>query len=225
MINSEGEDGKVRDELLRALQVSRYPVAFTGAGISAPSGIPTFDMQWRGLPVRDFLSREYFSSDPLGFFELFSHIAAWRNHAPNEAHLALARLGLPVITQNIDGLHQKAGSSRVIELHGNAAELCCRHCGHREDSGLLFGALPEELDRLVYCRRCSSLFDVDVVLYGDPMRQWDQAVEEACRADLFMVIGSSLTTYPANQLPVMAERVGARIIVINKDCERVFADV
>jgi NAD-dependent deacetylase len=213
----------VRDELARALQASNYPVAFTGAGISAPSGIPTFDMQWRGLPVRDFLSREYFVSDPLGFFELFSHIAAWRSHEPNVAHLALARLGLPVITQNIDGLHQKAGSSCVIELHGNAAQLCCRQCGNREDSGLLLGALPEELDRLIYCRSCNSLFDVDVVLYGDPMRQWEQAVSEASRADLLLVVGSSLTTYPANQLPEIAARGGARIIMINKDCERVFA--
>lgn len=210
-------------DLISAIESSTYPVALTGAGISAPSGIPTFDMAWRGLPVRDFLSREYFRADPLGFFELFSHMAAWRNHEPNVAHLALSRLGIPIITQNIDGLHQKAGSTQVIELHGNAAELCCRNCGHREDARILVGALPDELDRLVYCRACNSLYDVDVVLYGDPLRQWEDAVREALRADLFLVVGSSLTTYPANQLPIMAERSGARLITINKNCERVFA--
>lgn len=175
--------------------------------------------------MRDFLSREYFKADPLGFFELFSEMATWPSREPNEAHRALSRLGISVITQNIDGLHQKAGSSGVIELHGNVAELCCRNCGHREDSRLLVGAMPDELDRLVYCRHCNSLFDVDVVLYGDPLRQWEQAVSEASRADLFLVVGSSLTTYPANQLPKLAERVGARVIVVNEDCERVFAEV
>ncbi len=215
----------MRRELFHALQESCHPVAFTGAGISAPSGIPTFDMQWKGMPVRDFLSREYFSSDPLGFFELFSVMAAWRNQQPNAAHLALARLGLPVITQNVDGLHQKAGSSKVIELHGNAAMLRCRACGHSEDSRLLVGALPEELDRLVYCRVCNSLFDIDVVLYGDPLRDWEQAIAETMQADLLLVIGSSLTTYPANQLPELAEHNGARVIAINKDCERVLEDL
>lgn len=211
--------------LISTIRNASYPVVLTGAGISAPSGIPTFDMQWRGMPVREFLTRDYFRADPLGFYELFSHIAAWRNHEPNVAHVALSRLGLPVITQNVDGLHQKAGSTRVIELHGSAAELCCRSCGHREDSRLLVGALADEMDRLVYCCVCSSLYDVDVVLYGDPLHNWDDAVREASRADLFLVVGSSLTTYPANQLPLIAERSGARLITVNEKCESAFAEL
>lgn len=182
-------------------------------------------MEWRGRPVRDFLSREYFTADPQGFFELFSAMVAWSGKEPNPAHIALARLGIPVITQNIDGLHQKAGSKRVIELHGNVATLICRACGHIEGSQLLNGALPEELDRLVYCRRCGSLYDTDVVLYGDALKGWDDAVREVTRADLLLVVGTSLTTYPANQLPAMAERLGAQIISINRDCETILEGV
>jgi NAD-dependent deacetylase len=207
-------------DLQKALAAAKYPVALTGAGISAPSGIPTFDMEWKGRPVRDFLTREYFAEEPLGFFELFREIVKWRGKAPNSAHKALAHLGVSIITQNVDGLHQKAGSKKVIEVHGNCEKLRCPRCTYVEDSSRM--ANSSELESVAHCAQCGHLYDIDVVLYGDSLKGWWEAVEEIARADLFLVIGTSLTTYPANQLPLMAERNGCPIVYINEDCVSAF---
>ena len=99
--------------MLDALRAAAHPVALTGAGISAPSGVPTFQSLWKGRPIRDFLGRSYYERDPIGFFALYCAMEAWCRAEPNAAHRALAALGVPVITQNIDGLHQKAGSKRT----------------------------------------------------------------------------------------------------------------
>ena len=210
--------------LHRALAASKYPVALTGAGISAPSGIPTFDMQWKGQPVRDFLTREYFTENPLGFFELFQEIARWGDKQPNQAHKALAQHNVSVITQNIDGLHQKAGSSKVIELHGNCQKLICRTCDNTAGTARLTQATAPTLEHIIHCNKCNSLFDIDVVLYGDIPKGWAEAVHEVAKADLFLVIGTSLTTYPANQLPLLAERNGCKVIHINHDCVGAFSN-
>lgn len=211
--------------LKELLASAERPVALTGAGISAPSGIPTFDMLWKGKPVRDFLSREYFQADRQGFLELFVEMVRWREREPNEAHMALARRGVSIITQNIDGLHRKAGSCRLIELHGNCGELVCRTCGDRVDAGILLASAPCSLEDDSLCRFCGSPYDIDVVLYGDNLHCFDEAVQETLQTDLFLVIGTSLTTYPANQLPWLARQNGVRVVEINEDCVRVLRDV
>ena len=211
--------------LQKALEAARYPVALTGAGISAPSGIPTFDMSWKGQPVRDFLTRDYFTADPYGFFELFREMVKWGYKEPNLAHRALSHFDVSIVTQNIDSLHQKAGSRRVIEVHGNCKMLICRQCGNIADSSRLLAEGTQALRDAAHCDRCAKLFDIDVVLYGDSLRDWWGAVEEASKADLFLVIGTSLTTYPANQLPRMAQRNGAKQIHINEDCIGAFSFV
>lgn len=209
-------------ELQKALEAAKYPVALTGAGISAPSGIPTFDMEWQGQPVRDFLSRQYYQENPLGFFVLLREMVKWRDKHPNYAHEALAHYKVSVITQNIDGLHQKSGSQKVIELHGNCERLVCRACGDTIAASRLLSTLDTALEQIVHCQKCGALLDSDVVLYGDDIKGWWQAVEEVGKADLLLVIGTSLATYPANQLPIMATRNGCQVIYINDDCLEAF---
>jgi len=211
-------------ELQKALESAKYPVALTGAGISAPSGIPTFDMEWKGKPVRDFLSREYYIEDTLGFFELYKEMVMWRDKQPNLAHRALAHHGVSIVTQNIDGLHQKAGSQKVVEIHGNCNELICRACNNTLPADSILASSSACLKDIIRCRKCNSLLDMGVVLYGDQLNDWHKAVEEIAKADLLLVIGTSLQTYPANQLPIMAERNGCpKITYINSDCIGAFS--
>ncbi|GHU83748.1 NAD-dependent deacetylase [Clostridia bacterium] len=212
-------------EMLAALRAAKRPVALTGAGISAPSGLPTFQSRWKGRPVRDFLGRDYFRRDPVGFFALYCEMESWCDAQPNAAHRALAALGMPIITQNIDGLHQKAGSAQVIELHGNLRTLHCPVCGTVVSASTLCAALrplyaagdgPAIL-RALRCP-CGAQVDVDVVLYGDAVQGIEaaRALVEDC--DLLAVVGTSLETYPAAMLPGIAARAGARVLIEDRDC-------
>lgn len=211
--------------MLDAIRGARYPVAFTGAGISAPSGVPTFQSRWKGKPVRDFLGRSYFEGDPVGFFELYCAMEAWCHAEPNAAHRALSAFGVPVVTQNIDGLHQRAGSKKVIELHGNLRQLICGRCGQAFSAEAACAALrplyaagdTAEICRCLVCG-CGGRIDVDVVLYGDAVRGMDEAVDLLSHCDLLMVIGTSLETYPAATLPDVARQSGAMILIEKDDC-------
>lgn len=209
--------------LARLLAGSRYAVAFTGAGVSTESGIPDFrgpQGLWRRVDPEVF-SIEYFMEDPLGVWRLFAELfAGFRGARPNPAHHALARmeeLGVvkTVITQNIDGLHQAAGSRRVIELHGSLRWARCTRCGHRVP---LEEALREvEEGRLPRCPRCGGVLKPDAVFFGEPLPDdaLREAYREAGRADLVLVVGSSLTVYPAALIPEYAARRGARLAIIN----------
>lgn len=213
-------------EMLDALREAKRPVALTGAGISAPSGVPTFQTDWKGRPVRDFLGRDTYRHDPVEFFELFCSMEAWCRAEPNAAHLALAGLSVPVITQNIDGLHQKAGSKRVIELHGNLRRMICRSCGHRASAEdfchalrPLYGVKDHNgILQAIQCPRCGARMDTDVVLYDDPVRGLEEAVDLLMDADLLVVIGTSLQTYPAAALPDIVRERGRRVLVEDHDC-------
>lgn len=211
--------------MLDALQNARRPVALTGAGISAPSGVPTFDARWKGKPVRDFLGRDYYRRDPYGFFELYCAMQAWTDAMPNAAHRALSAHGVTVITQNIDGLHQKAGSAGVIELHGNLRRVLCPACGRTFGAAALCRTLRPLYaagDRAavmagITCP-CGALLDMDVVLYDDPVRGLDEAVDRLMEADLLLVIGTSLQVYPAAALPDIARERGTPLLIENDDC-------
>lgn len=213
------------------VQKAKRPVALTGAGISAPSGIPTFQGTWKGRPIRDFLSRDYFESNRPGFFELFMDMVAWCDKEPNTAHKKIAAWGLPVITQNIDGLHARAGSKDIIELHGTLQKLVCPRCGATLDSHTFVKTLLPlyathdmvGLQKAFSCR-CGGMWDTDVVLYGDAVRGIDRACALAEDCDLMLVIGSSLTTYPAAALPDIARQSGAKVVLINEDCVGALTD-
>ena len=214
------------NEIERLVREAKHPVALTGAGISAPSGIPTFQGLWKGKPIRDFLSRDYFNKHREEFFELFVEMESWCDKEPNAAHKALAALGIPVITQNIDGLHEKAGTHVVYPLHGTLHTVHCAKCGAKQSAKALADVLRplyatgdiKAIREALRCPRCGGSIDTDVVLYGDNVQKLYEAIEQSEQADLMLVIGTSLTTYPAAAMPDIARKRGARIIEINDDC-------
>lgn len=184
-------------------------VAFTGAGISVESGLPTFDFTWRGIPARELLTLSSFISDPERFYLFFREaLARWGAAAPNAAHLALARAAIPIITQNIDGLHHRAGSRIVVELHGNLRHFVCLGCGHREPLALPAEGLP-------LCR-CGCVLKPDVVLFDEVLHDWEEALALLGGVDHLLVIGTSLTVAPACFIPGYAAARGATVEIINE---------
>lgn len=210
----------------RLIRNSRNAVAFTGAGISVPSGIPDFRSVstglWNRFDPMEVASLTAFRKHPEAFFNWLEPLARDSlNAQPNPGHTALARMqttGLirTIITQNIDGLQQKAGSPDVIELHGNLDTLVCLACHSRypmekfRDSWLKNHIFP-------VCPKCGSLLKPDIVLYEEmlPQDAWEQA-ENAChQADLILIAGTSLEVMPASSLPLEGFHRGAKLVIVN----------
>ncbi|QQE87370.1 SIR2 family NAD-dependent protein deacylase [Azotobacter chroococcum] len=207
-------------DLARRLRDAARVVFFTGAGVSAESGIPTFrDAQtglWARYSPEELASPEGFRADPRTVWEWY----AWRREKclaaePNPAHLAIAALerrlpGVTLITQNVDGLHQRAGSPAPLELHGNLHRLKCFRC---EADG---GDWPATLDSLPHCA-CGGLLRPAVVWFGEnlPSDVLARASEAGLQAGLFFSVGTSSLVYPAAELPFSAKRRGAFVVEIN----------
>ncbi len=205
---------------------ARHAVAFTGAGISTESGIPDFRSRggvWAGVDPFKVASRSAFNRDPGAFYDFYSRrLSTLSAAAPNRAHLAMAemeRRGVlrAVLTQNIDGLHQAAGSVSVVELHGNLRESRCSSCGRVDTiepirSALAGGSLPS-------CERCAGLLSPNVVLFEDPLPE--RALADAKRAarssDVMLAVGSSLLVTPACYLLDEALGSGGRLIIVNRE--------
>ena len=199
----------------------------TGAGVSAESGIPTFRGEgglWQRYDPIKTASIAYFMADPSAYWKVSMERGRVALAArPNPGHIALAGLeeaGLltAVATQNTDGLHQDAGSKRVIELHGSGRTVECLDCGSRERRAEVQARLDVEMPPR--CRACGGTFlKPTVVLFGEPMPQSAvrEAFELARQADVMLVVGSSLAVYPAADVPLAAVRSGARMIVINAE--------
>ena len=212
-------------ELLRA---ARRPTALTGAGISTPSGIPDFRSHGSGLwdqydPMQ-VASLTSFRYQPEGFFAWIRPLAERILLAePNPAHLALARLEAAghlagVVTQNIDGLHRRAGSVCVFEIHGHLRTATCGSCYRQSATdGLLAEFARTGTPPL--CRSCGGVLKPDVVLFGEqlPHRIVKQAERLLASSDLLLVAGSSLEVTPAALLPQRALEVGARLIIVNRE--------
>lgn len=208
------------------LRSSRRAVAFTGAGISVPSGIPDFRSAstglWQRFDPMQTASLTAFRNHPEAFYAWLEPLARTILLAkPNPAHEALANLQKAghiqtVITQNIDRLHQRAGCRDVIELHGNMDRLVCAKCGVYFPSGdFVFSWLEQH--QLPACPRCHSILKPDIVLYEEilPRDAWEQA-EECCeQADVILVAGTSLEVMPAASLPLEGFQRGAKLILLN----------
>lgn len=206
---------------------SRFLIAFTGAGISAESGIPTFRDKgglWEKYRVEEVATPEAFRRNPRLVWEFYKmRMRLMKEAKPNRAHLALAELekmGLlkAVITQNIDNLHREAGNKNVVELHGNIYRVKCTSCAYREnllDSGRLEEFLEEE--GLPKCPECGSLLRPDVVWFGEPLPQeaLQKAFKLAERADVCLVIGTSGQVFPAAYVPYIVKENGGYVIEIN----------
>jgi NAD-dependent deacetylase len=211
-------------ELLAAAQ---HAIAMTGAGVSAESGIPTFRGEgglWTKYDPVKVSSIDSFMADPASYWEVSRERGRVALAArPNPGHLALAAMEaigrlVAVVTQNTDGLHQDAGSRRVIELHGSGRTVQCLDCGRREPRSEVQARLDVEMPPR--CRNCGSIFlKPTVVFFGEPMPV--AAVQEAFalagQADVVLVVGSSLVVYPAAEVPLVAVRAGARMIVVNAE--------
>ena len=194
-------------------------VVLTGAGISAESGVPTFRDAgglWEGHRVEDVATPEAFERDPdtvQRFYDLRRHAVAQAE--PNPAHDALARLerelgdDLLVVTQNIDDLHERAGSTRVVHMHGDLLSARCTNCGARTP-------VTAELAERPACPACGArMLRPDVVWFGEMPYELDVIDEALLACDVFAAIGTSGAVYPAAGLAHTARRAGARVVVLN----------
>lgn len=205
------------------LKHSDYTTAFTGAGISVESGIPPFRGP-QGLwsqydPI--VLDLDYFHHHSLESWKVIKQIFYdfFGEAQPNPAHLALAKMEKAgflknIITQNIDNLHQEAGSGEVIEFHGNSHSLVCTACGKR------YGLADINLDILpVACPGCGGLLKPDFIFFGEgiPAKAYEKSLEAAQKAKVFLVVGTTGEIMPASQIPILAKQNGAKIIEINTE--------
>ena len=205
---------------------AKYAVVLTGAGISTPSGIPDFRSEGTGLWSRDepleVASLSTFRTDPERFFVWFRPLAGQIfNAMPNPAHIALAKLEeagriRSIVTQNIDALHHKAGSKKVIEMHGTLRTLSCTQCFRQADATQYLKAFVEQ-GELPHCTACNGLMKPDVILFGEqlPQRAWYDAQRECRQCDLILVAGSSLEVLPVAGLPMQAIDRGAHLVILN----------
>ena len=195
-------------------------VFVTGAGISQESGIPTFrgkDGLWRNYNAMELATIDAFYENPKLVWE-------WYNErrenifsvSPNQGHKAIAELEkyakVIILTQNIDGLHQKAGSSKVLELHGSIVKIKCTVCDFRDEIITKFSEIPP------LCK-CGNILRPDVVWFGESLQEdvWKHAMIQAGQCDLMIIVGTSLVVSPANTLPIYAKQNNAYLIEINPE--------
>jgi NAD-dependent deacetylase len=205
---------------------AKRAVILTGAGISTPSGIPDFRSEGSGLWSRDepmeVASLTSFRTAPERFFRWFQPLASQIFHAePNAAHKALAAFEQSghvrlIITQNIDVLHQKAGSQNVVEMHGTLRTLSCTNCFQKFDSPPFLQPYIET-GKIPQCLSCNGILKPDVILFGEqlPQTAWYEAQRAARQCDLMVIAGSSLEVLPVARLPMQALDRGAHLIIIN----------
>jgi NAD-dependent deacetylase len=214
------------ERLAELIRDSHCTVALTGAGISVPSGIPDFRSPgtglWENVNPMEVAHIEVFRRDPKRFWSYYRpRFGMLSDKRPNAAHAALAELesrGLldAVVTQNIDRLHHKAGSRRVIEVHGTIETSSCLDCGESYTLELVETLFDEE--GVARCHRCNGPVKPDVVLFGEllPQRAMDQAAALAAGAELLLCVGSSLEVYPVAGLPEVTRRSGGRVAILTK---------
>jgi NAD-dependent deacetylase len=206
----------------RSLRTGRI-VAFTGAGISAESRVPTFrgaDGLWRNYSPEKLATAEAFLSDPRLVWEWYDWLRGLIHAAqPNPGHLALTEMQrraprkFTLVTQNMDGLHERAGSRGVVKLHGDIWLLQCTQC-RREDRNEQVPITP-----LPPLCRCGGILRPGIVWFGEmlPLDQWQRAMDAARTAEVFMAIGTSALVYPAAGLVQVARQAGARVAIVNPD--------
>ena len=216
-------DVKQEEILKQWIQESSHIVFFGGAGVSTESGIPDFRSQ-DGLynqeyayPPETIISHSFFMRNPEEFYRFYKNKMIFRNAKPNAAHLALAKLEQEgklkaVITQNIDGLHQMAGSRRVLELHGSVHRNYCQKCGKGFDAEYILKSGTE----IPLCDACGGKIKPDVVLYEEGLNQQtlEDAVYYISHADVLIIGGTSLAVYPAAGL--IDYYRGNKLVLINK---------
>lgn len=208
---------------------SRRILVFSGAGISTESGIPDFRSPggvWSKMqPIyfQDFMASERVRRE--AWQRRFSNTDGWVGARPNRGHLAVAELirsgrASAVVTQNVDNLHQESGvpDEKVIELHGNATYAKCLKCHTRVELVELEREFQES-GTIGPCQRCSGIIKTATISFGQQMPELPmrRAHEETLACDLFLVLGSSLSVFPAADFPMRAKQRGARLVIVNRD--------
>jgi NAD-dependent deacetylase len=210
---------------------SKRIVVFVGAGLSTESGIPDFRSPggvWDKYDPEDFYFQNFLSSEASRekYWQMATEMyEAMRDAKPNPAHLAVAELEKLgkldcLITQNIDGLHFKAGNSpeKVLELHGTAMHVTCLSCNKRYERDAIQERIAKG-EKAPRCDECAGLLKPATISFGQsmPERETREAYERSATCDLFIVIGSSLVVQPAANMPVVAHRSDAKLVIINRD--------
>lgn len=211
------------------LSDSQRAVVFTGAGISTESGIPDFrgpNGLWKKMKPIDF--QDFISSEEVrqkSWRQWFEHGRGLLEAEPNAGHLAVAdligqRKVTAVITQNVDNLHQDSGipHDQVIELHGNATYAKCLGCARTLEMDAIRREFSET-GRVGPCRDCGGIVKSATISFGEmmPEEAMRRAEEETLACDLFIVLGSSLSVYPAAGFPGMAYEIGAKLVIVNQE--------
>lgn len=216
----------IEQEILDCIKNAKRVCILTGAGVSAESGIATFrDAQegkglWSQYDPQQLASIDGFLKDPQTVWQWYQ----WRRQVnkdkePNSAHLAIAQWQqhgkqvVSLITQNVDGLHQKAGSDPVTELHGNIWRNHCLQCGEMHKDSV------EGIEQVPECQNCGGQIRPSVVWFGEalPEQAWREAESAAYSCDLFLSVGTSSKVYPAAGLAALAKSQGATVIEINPE--------
>ncbi|WP_026907866.1 NAD-dependent deacylase [Paucisalibacillus globulus] len=209
-------------EIVELIRSSTYTLFFTGAGMSTESGLPDFRSKNRGLWTK-FNPDELANAHALNHnFKEFTEFYQYRlreidKYQPHEGHLILGiweKKGLVkgIITQNVDGFHHDAGSGNVMELHGTFRKFFCNQCKREHDR-------EDYLNGRDQCEYCDGPVRPGIVLFGEmlPEDVFHKAEIETAKADLFIVLGSSLTVTPANMFPMIAKERGAKLVIINRE--------
>lgn len=203
------------------LKSSRHTVVFTGAGMSTESGLPDFRSSnnglWRKKDPSQIASTKALNDNVKEFIEFYrERVLGVKEFGPHQGHYILAKweqegIIRSIITQNVDGFHQEAGSTRVAELHGTLQKLHCQKCGKEYSS-------ENYVNKDYYCE-CGGVLRPNIVLFGEvlPQDAFQLAMEETEKADLFIVLGSSLSVTPANQFPLIAKGSGAKLVIVNME--------
>lgn len=210
------------EQLKSLLTNATYTIIYTGAGMSTESGLPDFRSKSRGL-------WEKFNPDELANVhalmnneEEFTDFYRYRlseitKYKPHEGHYILSKwenkgLVNGIITQNVDGFHHDAGSEHVMELHGTFRSFHCHDCEKKHPR-------DDYLNGEVHCKACSGIVRPGIVLFGEmlPQEVFHQAEQQTLKADLFIVLGSSLSVSPANMFPMQAKENGAKLVIVNKE--------
>ena len=225
------DDSRDLDAFRAMIDAAQRIVVFTGAGISTESGIPDFRSPGTGLwnKIKPIEFQEFLNSEDRrqeSWRRRFgSGDSSWSNAKPNRGHLAVAKLigdgrASAVITQNVDNLHQDSGvpTDQVIELHGNNSFAKCLACETRYELADLRHQF-ETLGRVEPCARCGGIIKTATISFGQAMPESEmaQAQQATMDCDLFIVIGSSLVVYPAAGFPELAKRLGARLVIVNRE--------
>ncbi|SFC78323.1 NAD-dependent protein deacetylase, SIR2 family [Bacillus sp. 491mf] len=211
--------GEVRSIINNAKKIT----VLTGAGASTESGIPDFRSAnglYADANVEMYLSRGYYNRNPKEFWKHYKaifQIDTFHQYKPNDGHAFLAQLeqtgkDIVVLTQNIDGLHQLSGSTRIIDLHGTLQSAHCPKCRAKYNLQYM---IEHEVPR---CEKCNFILNPDVVLYGDTLPQFQKAVERVYETDILLVMGTSLKVQPVASFPQIAKReIGATTILVNNE--------